>query len=79
MKAIILAAGYGNRMRPLTDNNHKTLLQIAGEPIIDRIMSGFISHDIKDVVVVTGYRQNDLRTHLDQTYSLVNITYVHNE
>ena len=79
MKAIILAAGYGNRMRPLTDNNHKTLLQIAGEPIIDRIMSGFISHDIKDVVVVTGYRQNDLRTHLDQTYSHVNITYVHNE
>jgi len=34
MKAIILAAGYGNRMKPLTDQMHKTLLTVGGASII---------------------------------------------
>ena len=37
MKAIILAAGYGNRMQPLTDKVPKTLLKISREYIIDKI------------------------------------------
>ena len=35
MQAIILAAGYGNRMRPLTSSTHKTMLEIAGRSVIE--------------------------------------------
>jgi NDP-sugar pyrophosphorylase family protein len=60
MKAIILAAGYGNRMRPLTDTVHKTLLTVAGETIIGRIIDGLCNNNITDIVVVTGYRDREL-------------------
>ena len=52
MKAIILAAGYGNRMRPLTDNEHKTLLKINNLTIIDNIIQSLISNNILNVVIV---------------------------
>ncbi len=79
MKAVILAAGYGNRMRPLTDNKHKTLLPIAGDTIINRIMDTLSENGIKDIVVVTGYRDKELRDYLSEKYSSLAITYVHNE
>jgi NDP-sugar pyrophosphorylase family protein len=64
MKAIILAAGYGNRMRPLTDNKHKTLLPVAGDTIIGRIMDTLSENGINDIVVVTGYRDKELKEYL---------------
>ena len=56
MIAIILAAGYGNRMRPLTDNEHKTLLKINDITIIDNIIDSLIDNAVNNIVVVTGYR-----------------------
>lgn len=79
MKAVILAAGYGNRMRPLTDNKHKTLLPIAGGTIIGRIMDTLSENGIKDIVVVTGYRDKELRNYLSEQYPGLDVTYVHNE
>ena len=79
MKAIILAAGYGNRMRPLTDTIHKTLLNVAGETIIGRIIDGLCNNNITDIVVVTGYRKRELVDFLSKNYGHCAITYVHNE
>jgi Histidinol-phosphate/aromatic aminotransferase and cobyric acid decarboxylase len=79
MKAIILAAGYGNRMRPLTDTVHKTLLNVAGETIIGRIIDGLCNNNITDIVVVTGYRKQDLVDFLSKNYAHCTISYVHNE
>jgi len=79
MKAIILAAGYGNRMRPLTDTCHKTLLTVAGETIIGRIINGLVDNGITDIVVVTGYRQQELVDYLSRRYAHCSISYVHNE
>ena len=64
MIAIILAAGYGNRMRPLTDNEHKTLLKINNITIIDNIIDSLITNSINKVVIVTGYRANELKKYL---------------
>jgi choline kinase len=79
MKAIILAAGYGNRMRPLTDNAHKTLLNIAGETIIGRILDGLCDNNITEFVIVTGYRRKELVDYCTKKYPRCSIQYVHNE
>jgi len=60
MKAIILAAGYGNRMRPLTDQIHKTLLKIGQKSIIERIIDSLNDNGINDVTVMVGYRSINL-------------------
>jgi len=79
MKAIILAAGYGNRMRPLTDNIHKTLLTVSGKTIIGGIVDGLVDNGIQDIVVVTGYRDKELSGWLASAYPRLSIQYVHNE
>ena len=79
MKAIILAAGYGNRMRPLTDNLHKTLLSVCGTTIIGGIVDGLVDNGVRDLVVVTGYRDTELSGWLAAAYPHLSIQYVHND
>lgn len=79
MIAIILAAGYGNRMRPLTDNEHKTLLKINDITIIDNIIDSLITNSINNVVIVTGYRSKELKKYLLDNYNNVNFQFVHNK
>ena len=78
MKAVILAAGIGNRMMPLTRNTHKTLINVAGVSIIDRIINSLKKNDITDVVVVTGYLKNQLINHLQKNHNDINFEFVNN-
>lgn len=79
MKAIILAAGYGNRMRPLTDNEHKTLMKVANSTIIDRIIEALLANDVCDIVVALGYRSAEMQEYLLQRYENVcRFTFVEN-
>ena len=56
MKAVILAAGKGTRMRELTNALPKPMLKVWGKPILEHILSGLISAGIREVFIVTGYR-----------------------
>jgi histidinol-phosphate/aromatic aminotransferase/cobyric acid decarboxylase-like protein/choline kinase len=78
MKGLILAAGFGNRMSPLTDNTHKTLLKINGEAIMNRIVSSLIQNGVNKIVIVTGYRAEELRNHLHTHFPKTEFEYVHN-
>jgi histidinol-phosphate/aromatic aminotransferase/cobyric acid decarboxylase-like protein/choline kinase len=78
MKALILAAGYGNRMRPLTDSTHKTLLKVGGRTLIGRIIDGLAEHGITDIVVVTGHLADDLEGALTAAYPDLRLTFVRN-
>jgi len=78
MKAIILTAGIGNRMRPLTDTTHKTLLKIGNETILERIINGLIANNVHDIVLVTGYDAESLKEYLFDKYSKNIFTFVHN-
>jgi choline kinase len=53
--AIILCAGRGGRLRPLTDDRPKCLLSPAGRPILERCLSSLRDAGIRETVLVTGY------------------------
>ena len=78
MKAIILAAGFGNRMSPLTNDTHKTLLKVAGKSIIDRILDSLGRNNVIDIVLVTGYKNEELVNHVLSNYPGFNFQFVHN-
>ena len=62
--AVILAAGRGTRMGPLTANLPKPLLALRGRPIIEHILTGLHVAGIRDGVVVTGYLAEQIERHL---------------
>ncbi|MGD0380555.1 MAG: aminotransferase class I/II-fold pyridoxal phosphate-dependent enzyme [Acidimicrobiales bacterium] len=78
MKAIILAAGLGRRMQPLTDQTHKTLLPIAGTTILNRLLGSLRDCDVRDICIVTGYRSQDLVHAVKGEFSDMQVEFVHN-
>lgn len=64
MKAIILAAGQGNRLRPLTDHKPKCMVEFKGRALIDYILEAMSECQIKDIVVVGGYKMEVLKGYL---------------
>lgn len=61
--AMVLAAGFGTRMRPLTDNKPKPLVSLMGEPLIDWCMDRIRAHDMDKVVVNTHYLADQIEDH----------------
>jgi NDP-sugar pyrophosphorylase family protein len=51
MKAMILAAGVGSRLRPLTDTVPKALIQVGGVPMIERVIRRLVSAGVTEIVV----------------------------
>ena len=64
MKAMILAAGRGERMRPLTDRVPKPLLPIAGKPLIEHHILALKAAGVSDLVINLGWLGDVLRDHL---------------
>ena len=56
MKAVILAAGKGTRMRELTNELPKPMLKVQGKPILEHILTGLVASGIREVFIVTGFR-----------------------
>ena len=60
MKALILAGGMGKRLRPLTDDKPKPMISISNKPILEWQITWLKSHDIRDIVLCTGYMGNNI-------------------
>ncbi|MDP6612766.1 MAG: sugar phosphate nucleotidyltransferase [Candidatus Hydrothermarchaeota archaeon] len=63
MKAVILAAGKGTRLEPLTNTMPKCMLPLAGKPILEHIVLAMRGAGITDIVMVVGYRSEDIMTY----------------
>ena len=66
------------RLRPLTDEKPKCLLEVGGKTLLQRTVDAMISAGVKEFVVVTGYRENMIREFLTIHYSLCTIHYIDN-
>lgn len=63
-KAFILAAGFGKRMRPLTETTPKPLLQIGGRTLLDHTLDRLEAAGVEDVVINTHYLAEQIEEHL---------------
>jgi L-glutamine-phosphate cytidylyltransferase len=61
MKAIILAAGQGTRLRPLTDDRPKCMVSYQGHPLIEHVCQALRANGVTDIVAVRGYKPEALR------------------
>lgn len=75
MKAIILAAGLGTRLRPLTDDKPKCLVPVNGTPMVERQLQFLREAGITEITIVSGYRAEKL-AYLKDMYG---VDIVHNE
>src|SRR5438105_8328647 len=62
-KAMVLAAGLGVRMRPLTDKTPKPLIQVAGQPLLDHVLDKLASAGVTEAVVNVHYLPDQIIEH----------------
>ena len=62
LKAIILVAGIGSRLRPLTEDIPKCLIEFGGKTILERLQKNFLDCGITDITLVVGYKKNKFNT-----------------
>ena len=76
MECVILAAGEGKRMRPLTASRPKVMLPVAGKPMLEHLIVSARDAGIKDFILVVGYKEQDIRDYFkDGTHFGVKIRY----
>jgi bifunctional UDP-N-acetylglucosamine pyrophosphorylase/glucosamine-1-phosphate N-acetyltransferase len=75
MQAVILAAGEGKRMRPLTLMRPKPLIEVSGRPVIEHILDA-LPKEVDDVIIVVGYKGDMIRAHLGDAYNGRRVRYV---
>jgi NDP-sugar pyrophosphorylase family protein len=60
LKAIILCAGQGKRLKPYTDEYQKTMIPVHGKPLLEYILDGLVSVGFKSIILVVGYRKEQI-------------------
>ncbi len=75
--ALLLAAGIGSRLSPLTDSTPKCLVEVNRIPILERLMRSLQSNGFKHLLVVTGHLSEVIQDYLGDRYADIEITYVH--
>lgn len=78
MQAIILAAGMGKRLKDLTKNNTKCMVKVNGVTLIERLLHQLDKYDLSKIIIVTGYKGQNLRDYIDTLSIKTPITYIDN-
>lgn len=73
MKALILAAGLGSRLAPITDSIPKSLVPVNGKPILIKQIENLLDNHIEDITIVSGYKAKVLEKAVYNKYPKINI------
>lgn len=73
MKALILAAGKGTRLKPYTDSLPKAMVKVSGKPILFKQLDNLIENGIRDITIVVGYCAEVIIQHIKELYPFVKI------
>ena len=77
MKALILAAGLGSRLAPLTDDCPKSLVKVNGKSILIKQIENLKENGIEDITIISGYKADILEKKIKEEYPEINI--IHSE
>lgn len=75
MKAVILAAGEGRRLRPFTETMPKVMLPVANKPVLEYVIDAVKTSGINEIVLVVGYKKEVIMDYF-KDYEDIDITYV---
>lgn len=79
MQTVVLAAGEGTRMRPLTATQPKPMLPVAGQPLLAHVLDTAVEAGASRFLIVIGYYGDRVRAHFGDEYRGVPITYATQE
>lgn len=75
MQAVILAAGEGRRLRPLTDEVPKPMVEVFGKPILEYTLS-ILPKEVREVILVVGYRGEKIKKYFGKRFGSLKLKYV---
>lgn len=78
MQAVILAAGMGRRLGELTGDNTKCMLEVNGVKLIDRALACLAEHNLSRIVLVVGYKRENVMRYVGDSYKGIEVVYVEN-
>ncbi len=79
MQAVILVAGRGRRIKPLSDDLPKPLIPIHGRALIEHMIMNLVSCGIKDIILVTGYLSEKIKSYVGSHCYGASIRYAQND
>ena len=79
MKAIILAAGMGSRLKALTKDNPKCMVKVNGETLIERVLSQLDKCNFEEIILVLGYKKDILKEYINNLGIETKISYIDND
>lgn len=79
MKAVILAAGMGSRLKKLTQNNPKCMVEVNGETLIKRALKQLDNLKLDEIVLVLGYRKDILKDYIKTLNLETKVSYIDND
>ena len=79
MKAVVLAAGKGIRLRPLTNDRPKAMVELAKKPLLQHVLERLEDAKVTEVALIVGYKGEKIREYFGESFNKMKIVYITQE